>query len=203
MKICREQIIETALSLLDRDGLEGVTLRKVAADLHVHTGALYWHVRNKQDLIDEMANRLLSEQFSQHEEPASGQDWEDWLREVCQRLRQAMLAHREGARVVAGAGFARAITLKRLVEAIIHNLLVAGFPSRLAFITCNTILSYVYGFVIEEQAAPGDDDANRCEGSGGSILSTAWKEHQANNYTADMDFLAGLELILEGVKQHR
>ncbi len=63
LKIRREQIIDTAMSLLDRDGLEGVTLRTVAAELHVHAGVLYWHVRNKQDLLDEMTNVLLSEHF--------------------------------------------------------------------------------------------------------------------------------------------
>src|SRR5690348_299864 len=51
MKIRREQIMDMAMSLLDRDGLEGVTLRKVAAALHVHAGALYWHVHNKQELL--------------------------------------------------------------------------------------------------------------------------------------------------------
>ena len=55
MKIHREQIIETAMLLLDRDGLEGVTLRRVAAELDVHVGAIYWHVHNKQELLDEMA----------------------------------------------------------------------------------------------------------------------------------------------------
>ena len=64
MKIHREQIIDTAMTLLDQEGLEGVTIRKVASELHVHPGALYWHVQNKQELIDEMANALLSEQFA-------------------------------------------------------------------------------------------------------------------------------------------
>ena len=90
MKIRREQIIDTAMSLLDQEGLEGVTIRKVAAELHVHPGALYWHVQNKQELIDEMANALLSEHFSQLEGRSPEQDWSDWLQGICLRLRQAM-----------------------------------------------------------------------------------------------------------------
>jgi TetR/AcrR family tetracycline transcriptional repressor len=200
MKIRREQIIDTGILLLDRDGLEGVTLRRVATELHVHAGALYWHVRNKQDLLDEMANTLLSEQFAQVEGPASGKDWVEWLQEICQRLRQAMLAHREGARVVAGASFGRAVLLKHLVETIIENLMAAGFSLRLASLACMTVLSYVYGFVIEEQAAP-TPEIIRKYASDDSILAALFRENQANNYTTDMYFLEGLEMILDGVKQ--
>jgi TetR/AcrR family tetracycline transcriptional repressor len=201
MKIHREQIIDTAMLLLDRDGLEGVTLRKVAAELQVHAGALYWHVQNKQELLDEMANVLLSEQFAQFDGPTAEQDWFDWLEGMCQRLRQAMLAHREGARVVAGAGFGRAVLLARLVDMTIRNLLTAGFSLRLASLTCSTTLSYVYGFVIEEQAAPNADAVSAARSSEETMIAAIHRENQANNYTTDMDFMAGLELILAGVKQ--
>jgi TetR/AcrR family transcriptional regulator, tetracycline repressor protein len=197
MKIHREQIIETALSLLDHDGLEGVTVRRVAAELHVQPGALYWHVHNKQELIDEVANTILLEQFAQLEGPAPDQDWSNWLQTTCQRLRQAMLAHREGARVVAGAGFGRAITLARLVKLIIESLVTAGFPLRQAYLTCTTTLYYVYGFVIEEQAAPPDDPAYADD----SILADVFRENEAHGYTSDDDFLAGLRLILTGTEQ--
>jgi TetR/AcrR family tetracycline transcriptional repressor len=201
MKIRREQIINTALLLLDRDGLEGVTLRKVAAELHVYVGALYWHVQNKQDLLDEMANMLLSEQFAHFEEPAPEQDWSDWLQEVCLRLRQAMLSHREGARVIAGAGFNRAVMLKQIWEMAMHTLLAAGFSLRLAFLACSTIFSYVFGFVIEEQATPDADAIIKSYPSDESIIPAIYREKLANNYTADIDFRAGLELILAGVRQ--
>jgi AcrR family transcriptional regulator len=201
MKIHREQIIDTAMFLLDRDGLEGVTLRKVAAELHVYVGALYWHLQNKQELLDEMANVLLSEHFAQMEGPTPGQDWSDWLQGICLRLRQAMLAHCEGARVVAGAGFGRAVILARLVELIVQNLLAASFSLRLAFLTCSTALSYVYGFVIEEQAAPTASAVSNVQSSDESLLAAIYFEKQAHNYTTDMDFLAGLELILAGAKQ--
>ncbi len=201
MKIHREQIIDTAMSLLDRDGLEGMTVRKVAAELHVHPGALYWHVQNKQELLDEMANVLLSEYFAHFEGPTPEQDWSDWLEGLCLRLRQAMLAHREGARVVAGAGFGRAVVLAQLVDMTIRNLLAAGFPLRMAFLTCSTTISYVYGFVIEEQAAPNADTVNKVHASDESMIAAALSENQANNYTPDMDFLAGLQMILAGAKQ--
>ena len=125
-------------------------------------------------------------------------DWSDWLQGICLRLRQAMLAHREGARVVAGAGFGRAVVLARLVDMIIRNLMAAGFSLRLASITCTTTLSYVYGFVIEEQAAPNANTASNTDTSDKSILAAVFHEKRANDYTSDIDFLAGLEMILDG-----
>lgn len=201
MKIHREQIIDTAMRLLDRDGLEGVTLRKVAAELDVHAGALYWHVKNKQELLDEMANALLAEQFTQFAGPAVEQNWSDWLAQMCTRLRRALLAHREGARVVAGAGFGRALLLAQLTDSIIRSLVAAGFSLRLAFLTYSATVSYVYGFVIEEQAAPDVDSVSRVESSDTSIIVAVIREKQINQYSADVDFLAGLELILEGARQ--
>lgn len=164
-------------------------------------GALYWHVQNKQELLDEMANALLTEHFAHVEGPTPGQEWSDWLQEICLRLRQAMLAHREGARVVAGAGFGRAVLLAWLVELIVQNLLAAGFSLRLAFLTCSTALSYVYGFVIEEQAAPTASAGSNVPSSDESILAAIYREKQVHHYTTDMDFLEGLALLLAGAKQ--
>lgn len=148
-----------------------------------------------------MANTLLSEHFAQVAGPAPEQEWSEWLQNICFRLRQAMLTHREGARVIAGAGFGRAVTLARLVELIVQSLVAAGFSLRLAFLTCSTALSYVYGFVIEEQAAPTDAAPSKDPSSEESILAAIYREKQIHHYTTDMDFLAGLALVLAGAKQ--
>src|SRR3954466_1217578 len=90
MTLQRSQIVATALQLLNQDGLDGVTVRKVAAHLNVHVGGLYWHVKNKQDLLDEMANTILSEEFATLKRPERGQVWCEWLVEIAQRLRKAI-----------------------------------------------------------------------------------------------------------------
>jgi TetR/AcrR family transcriptional regulator, tetracycline repressor protein len=200
MKIRREAIINMAFQLLDRDGLEGVTLRKIASELHVHVGALYWHVKHKQDLLDEMANVMLLQQFAEFDGFAPERRWSDELIEICTRLRRAMLSHRDGARVVAGAQLGRAVTLARLFDVTIRSLMAAGFPLRLAYLTCMTTIAYVYGFVIEEQAAPDESTVSSVR-SDESIVAALMQENAANNYTADTDFIAGLELTLDGIKQ--
>ena len=104
--------------------------------------------------------------------------------------------------MVAGAGFGRAVVLARLVDMIIRNLMAAGFSLRLASITCTTALSYVYGFVIEEQAAPDTNTASDIDSSDESILAAVFQEKRANEYTSDMDFLEGLEMILGGANHN-
>lgn len=201
MKIHRETIIDMAFQLLDRDGLEGVTLRKIASELHVHVGALYWHVKHKQDLLDEMANVMLLQRFAEFDGFAPDRHWSDELIEICTRLRQAMLSHRDGARVVAGAQLGRAVTLARLFDVTMQSLMVVGFPLRLAYLTCMTTISYVYGFVIEEQSAPEESTIRSVQTSDESIVTAILRENAANNYTADTDFIDGLKLTLDGIKQ--
>ena len=53
----REHVVRVALRLLDEAGLDGLTLRRLAAELDVKAPALYWHFANKQDLLDHMAPR--------------------------------------------------------------------------------------------------------------------------------------------------
>jgi TetR/AcrR family transcriptional regulator, tetracycline repressor protein len=86
MTLQRSHIVAAALALLNQDGLDGVTVRKVATQLNVHVGGLYWHVKNKRDLLDEMANTILSEEFATLQPPGPGQVWAEWLVELLFKL---------------------------------------------------------------------------------------------------------------------
>src|SRR5215510_10070741 len=59
MGLDRETVVREALEQLDEVGLEGLTLRRIAKTLGVQAPALYWHFRNKQELLDEMATVML------------------------------------------------------------------------------------------------------------------------------------------------
>jgi AcrR family transcriptional regulator len=54
-------VLAGALDLLDTDGLEGLTMRKLAAHLGVQAGALYWHFQSKRALLDAVADALLAD----------------------------------------------------------------------------------------------------------------------------------------------
>jgi TetR/AcrR family tetracycline transcriptional repressor len=205
MTLQRSQIVATALQLLNQDGLDGVTVRKVAAQLHVHVGGLYWHVKNKQDLLDEMANTILSEEFATLQLPESGQAWSDWLVEIAQRLRKAMVAYREGGRVVAGAHLHRAETLAQLFVCIMDTLRAEGFHADEARWLCVTVVSYTFGFVIEEQAGPTPETIAQLQATGPyhPFLTAVLEDVSARELDLQTDFSMGLNYIITGAQASR
>jgi TetR/AcrR family tetracycline transcriptional repressor len=158
MALHKQQIVAEALKLLDQEGIEGVTLRPLADRLGVQAPALYWHVKNKTQLLDEMAEAILQEQFAQITPRRADEPWQDWLLAVAQRLRAAMLAHREGARVVAGAHIYPALTLARLSEACLEAIHTAGIDLLQARTIAMTVIHFTFGHVIEEQASPSEEE---------------------------------------------
>ena len=150
----KEQIIQTALFILDRDGLEGVTLRRLATELGIKAASLYWHIANKDTLLDEMANAILLEHFGAFDFENDQRAWAEWLHTLAHELRAAMLAHREGARVVAGAHPDIAVMLLKLWELTIRVLYNNGFSYRKAGAITVTVINFTFGSVIEEQASP-------------------------------------------------
>jgi TetR/AcrR family tetracycline transcriptional repressor len=205
MTLQRSHIVTAALQLLNHDGLDGVTVRKVATQLNVHVGGLYWHVKNKQDLLDEMANTILSEEFATLQPPGEGQAWSDWLVEIALRLRKAMLAYREGGRVVAGAHLHRAVTLAQLFVSIMHALRAAGFQADEARWLCVTVVSYTFGFVIEEQAGPTPETIAQLEATGPyhPFLTAILEDVSARDLDLHTDFLMGLHYIITGAQGSR
>ena len=97
----REQVVRVALRLLDEVGLDGLTLRRLAAELDVKAPALYWHFTNKQDLLDHMAHVMTEPWMRAVAVTTAGQGWEDWLAEVARTYRALLLSHRDGGRLSA------------------------------------------------------------------------------------------------------
>ncbi len=154
----QQKIIDAALELLDEEGLNNLSLRKVANRLDMQAPALYWHFKNKESLIDYMAEAILRAEFKELIPRRDDEPWQDWLAGICNRLRHAMQAHRDGARVVAGAHLYPAVTLMKLFEVSMQSLLSAGIELKEANLLVSTVVHFVFGNVIEEQAAPSLDE---------------------------------------------
>ena len=75
--LSRQTIVQTALGLLDQVGLEGLTVRRLAAELGVQSPALYWHLRGKQELLDGMADAIIM--AAGMGPPRPGESWQAWL----------------------------------------------------------------------------------------------------------------------------
>ena len=129
-RIQPDAVIKAALEIFDAEGLENVTLRRIAAKLNVQAPALYWHFKDKQDITEDMAQAILTNaKLDNFAPPTDINNWPQWLADLMHCLRNALIAHRDGGRVVAGASFGRAYTLEKMLGQIARVLNKAGFDS--------------------------------------------------------------------------
>src|SRR5476649_1096513 len=89
MRLERQMVVRAALDLLNKVGMDGLTTRRLAEELGVQGPALYWHFKNKQELIDEMARALMADSFGPF---TPGDDWSQWLADGARRMRRVLLS---------------------------------------------------------------------------------------------------------------
>ena len=151
MPLSRDQVVRAALELLDEVGLDAFTTRALTDRLGVQRGALYWHVKSKRELLTSVAELITAPVFEQM--AAADGDWIDAFEVFAHHLRDAMLAHRDGARLIAGHVQVRSEGAHRM-EASLTKLAELGIPPNLGARFGDTIASYVTGYVLQEQAMP-------------------------------------------------
>ncbi|MFD7666181.1 TetR/AcrR family transcriptional regulator C-terminal domain-containing protein [Streptomyces sp. NPDC059788] len=164
-RLDRKLVAETALGLLNEVGLEGLTLRRIAKELDVQAPALYWHFKNKQELLDEMATVLLGRMTAPVAEAGDGSgdgsgggDWRAMLAETCRQIRRTLLGYRDGGKVFGGTRL-RDQALLRPMETLLVAMRDAGFTLEGSARAWFTAYAYTIGYVIEEQSVfpvPGD-----------------------------------------------
>ena len=151
MALDRQVILQQAFAVLNDSGLEGLTLRRLAGRLNVKAPAIYWHFKDKQDLLDEMATEVLRESMRENEKLAALFEWQQWATAVYEGLRRTLLRYREGAKMFSGT-YLTDDELFAPMEANLCRLTTAGFTLRQAVVGLGALYSYTIGFVIEEQA---------------------------------------------------
>jgi TetR/AcrR family transcriptional regulator, tetracycline repressor protein len=149
MRLSREQVLSTALDLLDEVGLEHLTMRRLATALGVQNGATYWHFRSKQALLEAMADTLLTGLTAGLDAESP---WVERITGLAHRLREALLSHRDGARLFSAAFFPLPNALA-YGEAMVAALGKSGLSSCDASWAADTLTYYVVGHTIEEQLA--------------------------------------------------
>ncbi|MBE3012673.1 TetR/AcrR family transcriptional regulator C-terminal domain-containing protein [Microbispora sp. NEAU-D428] len=157
MALDKQRIVAEAVALLDAEGLDGVTTRKLAARLGVQSPTLYWHIPNKAALVTAIAEAILEQQFPELEPPAPEECWQDWLIGLAERLRRALLAHPDGARIIATSQLS--LKMAAISELAMSTLAGRGIPLRQARLIVLTVLRFTVGYVLEEQAGRPDADA--------------------------------------------
>ncbi|HWD46431.1 MAG TPA: TetR/AcrR family transcriptional regulator C-terminal domain-containing protein [Actinomycetota bacterium] len=204
MALTQQQVVKRAVDLMAEAGLEALTLRRLATELGVSAPTLYWHVRNKRELLDLMAEALVA-QSGRSTCPARGQPWWEWLAERARLQFRALISHRDAALVVAGNRPTEA-TLPD-VEEVLGSLVAVGFPAPEALRVILSIGNYVIGCAVERQAeearsADPQRDARLLEQAEAlpTLRSAIGTLDGPGPSAGDAGFEYGLGLLLDGAR---
>jgi TetR/AcrR family transcriptional regulator, tetracycline repressor protein len=159
--LTKTAIVQAALDLLDEAGMDGLTVRALASRLGVQAPALYWHVRNKQALLDEMATRIWRQVGDVMAALPAGLPWPELMATYAATVRRELLGHRDGAKAFSGTTLTDPDVIRRQ-EVTFENLTRQGFTLPDAVRGLLLVHNFTIGFCVEEQAArqamaSGDD----------------------------------------------
>src|ERR687896_134860 len=209
--LSRERVLETAVALADRHGLEWLSMRKLADELGVAAMSLYYYVPNKVDLIDGMIDIV----FSEIEPPSLELDWRTAMRRRAVSTRDALNRHRWAVGHMEGRTSHGPANL-RLHDAVLGCLRAAGFSIEMTIHAYSVQDAYIYGFALQET-----DMASETPDDFAAEAQRQMREYEAvlaeyphlvevvggyvaqSGYDYDTEFLFGLDLILDGLDRLR
>ncbi|MGW6598187.1 TetR/AcrR family transcriptional regulator [Streptomyces sp. NPDC055036] len=149
--LSREQIVATALQLLDAEGIDALSMRKLGTRLNAGATSMYSHVANKDELIELIVDEVYGEiELPAAEDPAR---WRETVTRWAQGLRSAFLRHPWIVPMLGEAGVAHlGPNMLRLSESLLTVFEEAGFSLAEADLAVNTVASYVIGISTSEAA---------------------------------------------------
>lgn len=196
--LTRDSVLECALTLLDREGLDALTIRRLAGVLKVSPMALYNHVHGKQDLLQGVAERIVAEaRFTKRH-----RDWRMRIRACFRELRRVCLLHPGVVRLLEGLEAAPAAVFDPM-ETVVTALREIGFRPREALQAYFLLTNFTMGQVSYEVRGPFPSldpiEAFRTQRLAGAALSA--KDHALlrDNWDFDRSFEFGLSTILDGL----
>jgi TetR/AcrR family transcriptional regulator, tetracycline repressor protein len=210
--LTRQKVIVAALRLVDRDGLDGLTMRALGRELGVDPMAVYYHVPNKAALLDGLAEAVWSEMDLPD---TNGQPWQVALEQIARAMRDTLRRHPHTLPVLATRPNTSAPGL-RVTDRTLGVLLSAGFPPAEALEFVNAAGEFLMGHALSEAGAPLVADTEAA-GADDAILAAVDSAAAAEQFphlvrtlaqvdlrTVSMDriFEAGLAALRRGL-EHR
>jgi len=213
VRLSRDRIVRAAIELADAEGIDGLSMRRLADELDAAPMALYRHVANKDDLLDGMIDLV----FAELEFP-TGSGWRAAMRERAIGMRQALLRHRWAVGMMEG-GTPGPASFRH------HNATMgclreqAGLSFPMAVHAYSAMDSYIYGFALQETTLPFRDadeavaEAERRQSAAESVMTPEAfaKEYpflfeiaqqlSKSRYDYDAEFEFGLDLVLDGIER--
>jgi AcrR family transcriptional regulator len=206
--LTKDRILGAAVDLVDRSGLEALTMRRLGSELGFEAMSLYKHVANKDEILDGMVELVVS----RIEIPEEGSEWRNAMRRRAVSAREVLGRHSWAIGLLESRGFQGPAAM-RYIDAILGNLTSSGFSIETAAHAFWLLDCYVYGQVIQETSMTPSTPEDPAESPPPAPEQTTMKEYphliamyqhaQTFGYTFDGEFEFGLELILDGLERHR
>jgi TetR/AcrR family tetracycline transcriptional repressor len=208
--LTKAAIVQAALDLLDDVGMDGLTVRALASRLGVQAPALYWHVKNKQALLDEMATRIWRQISDTMTALPADLTWRELMSTYALTVRTELLAHRDGAKAFSGTTLTDPDVVRRQ-ETTFERLVSDGFTLPDAARALLLLHDFTIGFCVEEQAvtqalAAGHDayaPGRRAELVGADRAPLAVAAGQVIFGEPDTRFAELLDLLLDAAARLR
>ena len=145
-RLSRPIILTTALELVDAEGSEALTMRRLGAELGVEAMSLYRHVANKRALLDGIAEQMMAEVDLGHGQAG---DWADTARRLLIGVRAVALAHPAAFELVGMRALNTQVAV-RPIERLLADLRASGFSSERAVAVFRLLGSYIRGYAMSE-----------------------------------------------------
>lgn len=173
----RKRLIAASFEVLDLEGLEGLSMRRLASHLGVQAPAIYWHVRDKAELLGIMAREIYT---SAYDAQPIAQNWREWLMAFGHAMRASFLKHRDGARLCAIATPSSHVRPHDDADRLAAQLEALGLEQQIALSFQAAVISYALGWATFEANGPMHDFLDR-------IMAF------------DDNFAVGLEALVDGL----
>jgi AcrR family transcriptional regulator len=202
MALTREKIVDAALALMQREGLQNVSMRKLAQELDAGAATLYWHVGDKEQLLGLMLDRIVGESKVVEPDP---DNWQEQVKQLGRNARELLKSHRDAAQLSMGRvpmGPNSMPVLERYLK-VLH---AAALPAQVIAYAADMFSLYVGAFAFEESMPPVDGEQMRAYFSSlppdqYPILTGLADELVAGD--ADERFEWALDLLVRGLESLR
>jgi AcrR family transcriptional regulator len=184
--ISREQVIDVAEKIVTQRGFEHATIRNLAAELGVAPMSLYRHVRDKNDLLDAVVDRLLAQVWRPR---GSVENWRAWITEAADNLRRFLIEQPAALHIYLSHPVVSPTALVRM-NAVMRTLRQVLDDERQARQAYAAIHTYTIGFAALEASRAAWRPTNQPVDD----LS-----HQLAAYTTPQQFIEGLNYLLDGI----
>src|SRR5215217_3429279 len=144
--LTRDAIVDAALVLLDREGIAGLSMRRLAKELDVGAASLYWHVGDKEELLSLLLDRIVGEAEVPDPDPAN---WREQVKELARVTRRMLTERRDAAQLSMGRIPTGPQSLP-VLERYLAVVAAGGVPPRVTAYAVDMFALYVGAFAYEE-----------------------------------------------------